>query len=69
MSGDSTLATGDFNADGKTDLAVGARRYSSDAGRVYVFYNDGTYPSLASNADAKMTGEASSFFWYFHDSG
>ena len=38
-----SLATGDFNGDGLSDLAIGAPLYSSDAefyenGRVYVMY-------------------------------
>ena len=57
-----SLASGDWNADGKTDLAVGARSYSSAAGRAYIFYNDGAYPAGASTADVTLTGEASSYF-------
>ncbi len=56
----SSLTTGDFNSDGKIDLAAGAPSYSSTAGRVYVFYNDGSYPSTAASADVIITGEASS---------
>jgi hypothetical protein len=37
-----SLTSGDFNADGKTDLAVGANTYSSSTGRAYLFYNDGS---------------------------
>ncbi len=66
LTGESTLyyfgwsmAAGDFNADGETDLAVGSYKYSSDDGRVYIFYNDGSYPAPAS-ADVIITGEASS---------
>jgi hypothetical protein len=53
------LLPGDFNADGKTDLAVGAELYPNwnELGRVYIFYNDGTYPTSASSADAVITGE------------
>jgi hypothetical protein len=54
----SVLAAGDFNADARTDLAVGAGNYSGNTGRVYIFYNDGFYPSTASTADAIITGEA-----------
>ncbi len=59
-----TLASGDFNADGRTDLAVGAYIYSSNAGRAYLFYNDGSIPTTAATADVTITGEASSFFGY-----
>jgi hypothetical protein len=38
----SSFDSGDFNADGKTDLAVGANQYSSSTGRTYIFYNDGS---------------------------
>jgi hypothetical protein len=31
---------GDFNADGKTDLAVGAPDYSTSTGRVYLFTSE-----------------------------
>ncbi|MEI9966625.1 MAG: FG-GAP-like repeat-containing protein [Candidatus Moraniibacteriota bacterium] len=58
-----TFASGDFNADGKTDLAVGASSYSSGRGRAYLFYNDGSYPSEASGADVMITGEATSNFF------
>jgi hypothetical protein len=57
-----SLAAGDFNADGKTDLAVGAWTYASDAGRTYIFYNDGSIPTTAASADVIITGEASSLF-------
>ena len=51
------FASGDWNADGKTDLAVGAYGYSSSTGRAYIFYNDGSYPSAAASADIIITGE------------
>jgi formylmethanofuran dehydrogenase subunit C len=56
------LTTGDFNADGRTDLAVGAYGYSTETGRVYLFYGDGQVPSTAATADVIITGESSSFF-------
>src|SRR3990167_1537404 len=64
-----SLTAGDFNADGKTDLAVGARSYSSFTGRAYIFYNDGSYPPGAATADVTLTGETSSSFGYSLASG
>lgn len=57
-----SIAAGDFNADGREDLAVGSSYYSAYAGRVYIFYNDGSIPTTAATADAIFTGEASSYF-------
>ena len=57
-----SMSSGDFNTDGKTDFAVGARGYSSNAGRTYIFYNDGSIPTTAATSDVIITGEASSFF-------
>ena len=56
----SSMTSGDFNADGKTDLAVGAYMYSSQTGRAYIFYNDGTIPTTAATADVIITGESTS---------
>ena len=58
------LTTGDLNADGTTDLAVGAHYYNTSTGRVYIFYNDGAYPTGAASADVTITGEAGSYFGY-----
>ncbi|MFA5937702.1 MAG: FG-GAP repeat protein, partial [Candidatus Paceibacterota bacterium] len=52
-----SLAAGDFNNDGKTDLAVGAYGYTSSTGRAYIFYNDDAFPAVAGSADAIITGE------------
>ncbi len=52
------MAAGDFNTDGRGDLAIGAYGYSTSTGRVYIFYSDGSLPSLASSADVTITGEA-----------
>ncbi|MCA9340401.1 MAG: FG-GAP repeat protein, partial [Candidatus Saccharibacteria bacterium] len=57
-----SLATGDFNADGKDDLAVGASSYSSGTGRAYIFYGGSMVSENASGADVTFTGEASSLF-------
>jgi hypothetical protein len=59
-----SLAAGDFNSDGRDDLAVGAFQYSSNAGRVYIFYNDGTIVDTAAAADVLIQGEATSSFGY-----
>ncbi|KKP57710.1 MAG: FG-GAP repeat protein [Candidatus Moranbacteria bacterium GW2011_GWF1_34_10] len=64
-----SMISGDFNVDGKTDLAVGAHNYSSGTGRVYIFYNDGSIPTTAETADVKITGEASSYFGVSMTSG
>jgi hypothetical protein len=66
----SALATGDFNADGKIDLAVGASKGIPNTGRVYLFYSDGSLASAATNADVVITGEATSdYFGYSLTSG
>ena len=35
-----SMTAGDFNADGKTDLAVGAYGYSTNTGRTYIYINE-----------------------------
>ena len=50
------FASGDFNADGREDIAIGAPGYGSDAGRVYILYNDGGMPKKASSADGMVMG-------------
>jgi hypothetical protein len=57
-----SIALGDLNNDGKDDLIVGAREYNSNQGRVYIFYNDGNYPTKAGRADVTLTGEAGTNF-------
>ena len=56
------MTAADFNADGRTDLAVGANGWSTNTGRVYMFYNDGSIPTTAVTADVKISGVASSQF-------
>ncbi|MEI7890711.1 MAG: FG-GAP-like repeat-containing protein [bacterium] len=58
----STLAVGDFNADGKVDLAVGCKGYNVSTGRVYIFYNDTSIPTTAATADVIINGETLSIF-------
>src|SRR3989339_674771 len=56
-----SLATGDLDADGDTDLVVGGYKYGIFDGRVYIFYNNGTgvYVDTAATADEIITGEDS----------
>jgi hypothetical protein len=61
----SSVALGDVNGDGFADLAVGAHVYSSATGRIYIFHSTGTggvTATLATSANATITGEASSSF-------
>ncbi len=51
-----SLAAGDFNADGKTDFAVGAKSYGSTYGRAYIFYNGAITTESASDADVIING-------------
>ncbi|MCA9358567.1 FG-GAP repeat protein, partial [Candidatus Kaiserbacteria bacterium] len=53
-----TLATGDFNADGKDDLVVEAHGYVTNTGRVYTFYGGSMTSKNAASADVIMTGES-----------
>ncbi|MDD5084106.1 MAG: FG-GAP repeat protein, partial [Candidatus Moranbacteria bacterium] len=57
------LTSGDFNADGKTDLAIGANGYSTNTGRAYIFYNDGSIPTTAGTADMTITGETTNNYF------
>ncbi|MEK7494881.1 MAG: FG-GAP repeat protein, partial [Patescibacteria group bacterium] len=50
-----SIATGDFDADGDTDIVTGAD--SAGSGKVYVVYNDGAYPSNMSSADVIISAE------------
>ncbi|MDD5084363.1 MAG: FG-GAP repeat protein, partial [Candidatus Moranbacteria bacterium] len=57
------FTAGDFNADGKTDLAIGANGYSTNTGRAYSFYNDGSIPTTAGTADVTITGGATNNYF------
>jgi len=58
--GFSVACAGDVDNSGNDDIIVGAPYYDTDdKGRAYVFYGDGTIPSLASNADHINTGVTS----------
>ena len=60
-----SLMVEDMNQDGQKDLIVGAYKYTSYTGRVYIFHNDGAYPAAAASADVIITGEiASGYFGY-----
>jgi len=69
----SSLATPDFNDDGKIDLAVGAYRHSARKGMVYVFYDNpqSDKPNIASGGsmgasdhDIAWEGESLSDFGF-----
>jgi hypothetical protein len=54
--GCSVSGAGDVNNDGYDDVIVGARTYSSNTGRAYIYYGGS---SMDGAADIMMTGEAS----------
>ena len=60
-----SFTTGDFNNDGRDDLAVSAYGYTTNTGRAYIFYGDGSIPTTAGTADVIITGETISdrFGW------
>ncbi|MBV6492054.1 MAG: hypothetical protein LDLANPLL_00043 [Turneriella sp.] len=57
-------AIGDLNGDGYADLVVSAANYSSNTGRVYIFYGSSSGISItsAAAADKIITGTASEYF-------
>ncbi|MFZ2153634.1 MAG: FG-GAP repeat protein, partial [Candidatus Moraniibacteriota bacterium] len=59
-----SLAAGDFNADNKTDLAVGASTFNSSQGKAYIFYNDEDgMNGEADQADKAIEGEGSGSYF------
>ena len=64
-----TFSTGDYNTDGKIDLAISAFYYNSGAGRAYIFYIDGSIPTTAASADVKIDGFGGTWFGYSLVSG
>jgi hypothetical protein len=54
-------SAGDVNADGYSDLAVGAPGHNGNTGKVYVFHGSAT--GLAASADWSKTGEASTNYF------
>ncbi|EMJ51519.1 Ig-like domain-containing protein [Leptospira santarosai] len=60
----STLATGDISGDRYTDLVVGAPRYSTSKGRIYVFHSQGgtgITSATVTTAGANCTAGCNSF--------
>jgi hypothetical protein len=60
--GSPVSAAGDVNQDGYGDIIAGAYRYSSNTGRVYVFFGGS---SMDADPDVVMTGEMSSGIFGF----
>ena len=54
-----SMTTGDIAGDSRIDLIIGATGYSTNTGRAYIFNNDGSIPTQATNADTIITGESS----------
>ncbi len=53
-----SLTSGDFNVDGKTDLAAGAYGYSSSAGRAYIFITEAKVEESIQQLKSKGTFKA-----------
>ena len=54
-----SVLTGDWDNDGKDDIAVGAGGYNSEQGRAYIFYDTNITTETAAGADVTLTGETS----------
>lgn len=50
----SSIAAGDVDSDGKTDLIGGGRLYNSNQGRDYIFYNGNLTASMSAGTDADV---------------
>ncbi len=58
----------DLNGDGYEDLVISAPSYSSNAGRVYVYYSKNTFittPASATSADLILTSESAGSYFGF----
>jgi hypothetical protein len=59
----SSVSSGDFNRDGYSDVAIGAHRYNSNTGRVYIYFGGSSMNNIA---DVVITGEGTSNFFGQH---
>ncbi len=57
--GSSVSSAGDVNGDGYYDVIVGARGYSSNTGRAYIFFGGA---AMNNTADVTMTGDATNIY-------
>ncbi len=53
----SIVRIADIDNDNDDDLIISSVEYNSWQGRVYIFYNDGSYATAAGSADVIITGE------------
>jgi len=56
--GSGVAGLGNLDNSGSADFAVGAPGYSSNKGRAYIFYGDGSVPTSAVNSDVRLDGGA-----------
>ena len=56
------LISGDFNLDGKTDLAASSTGYATNAGRIYLFNGGSMISENASGADYKLSTSTGSYY-------
>ena len=62
----SAVTTGDFNNDGKSDIAVGAAYHGSGVGEVYVYYGTATVPSSTPDVTLTVPSGAGLFGYALH---